>query len=99
MKLLNEEPGRTYQIIGSNVRYFRQLANLKGIKMTQEDLAEKANLSISVIGNLESSSKVQGVSIHSLISLSKALGVEAGELLKARNKKDTEVDIKKIVHS
>lgn len=80
------EPKRTYQIIGENIKYYRQLINLNGRKMTQEDLAEKANLSIGVIGSLESKNKIQGVSILSLINLSKALGVEPSDLLTKREK-------------
>lgn len=94
MKLLKEEPGRTYQIIGENVKYYRQLINLKGTKMTQEDLAEKANLSIGVIGSLESRNKVQGVSIHSLLNLSKALNVEPEDLLKLKSTENIDKDIK-----
>ena len=84
MKNENKEPERTYRIIGENVKYYRQLINLKGEKMTQEDLAEKANLSMGVIGSLESKNKVQGVSILSLINLSKALNVEPADLLNER---------------
>ncbi len=84
MKNVNNEPERTYRIIGENVKYYRQLINLKGEKMTQEDLAEKANLSMGVIGSLESKNKVQGVSILSLINLSKALNVEPADLLNER---------------
>ena len=84
MKNVNNEPERTYRIIGENVKYYRQLINLKGEKMTQEDLAEKANLSMVVIGSLESKNKVQGVSILSLINLSKALNVEPADLLNER---------------
>ena len=79
-----KEPYRTYQIIRENVRYYRNLINLNGTKMTQENLAEKANLSISVIGSLESKNKIQGISILSLINLSKALNVEPEDLLKKR---------------
>lgn len=84
MKNDYNEPERTYKIIGENVKYYRQLINLKGEKMTQEDLAEKANLSIGVIGSLESKNKIQGVSILSLINLSKALNVEPADLLNSR---------------
>lgn len=86
MKNNYNEPERTYKIIGENVKYYRQLINLKGEKMTQEDLAEKANLSIGVIGSLESKNKIQGVSILSLINLSKALNVEPADLLNSREK-------------
>ena len=91
MKNVNNEPERTYRIIGENVKYYRQLINLKGEKMTQEDLAEKANLSMGVIGSLESKNKVQGVSILSLINLSKALNVEPADLLNERKEEKERV--------
>lgn len=86
MNSVTTEPELTYQIIGENVKYFRKQINSKGTKMTQEDLAEKANLSIGVIGSLESENKIQGISIKSLINLSKALGVKPEDLLNKREK-------------
>ena len=43
-----------YRIIGKNIRYYRKLYSLNNNDLTQEKLAEIANVSTSLIGNLES---------------------------------------------
>ena len=48
-----------YSIIGKNVRYYRKLYSLTKKEMTQETLAEYANVSTSLIGNLESKKTIQ----------------------------------------
>ena len=48
-----------YTIIGKNIRYYRKLYSLNKKEMTQEALAELANVSTSLIGNLESKKTTQ----------------------------------------
>ena len=62
------------QIIGNNLRTYRQ-----EMKMTQEELAEKAGLSTPFLANLERGTK--GMSIFSLRELSSALGISTDCLL------------------
>ena len=60
--------------IGMNIRKYRQQ---KG--MRQEDLAEKAGLSVNYIGMIERGDKVPAM--ESFISITNALGVSADMLL------------------
>ena len=64
-----------YSIIGKNIRYYRKLYSLNVKDMTQERLAEIANVSTSLIGNLESKKTYQGISIYNLYKISKILDV------------------------
>lgn len=64
-----------YTIIGKNIRYYRKLYCLNKKEMTQEALAELANVSTSLIGNLESKKTTQGISIYNLYKISKILNV------------------------
>lgn len=62
------------QMIGNNLRNYRL-----SMKMTQEELSEKAGISTSFLANLERG--IKGMSIHSLRELCSALGVSADYLL------------------
>lgn len=70
-----KEEKELYTIIGKNIRYYRKLYSLNKKEMTQEALAELANVSTSLIGNLESKKTTQGVSIYNLYKISKILNV------------------------
>lgn len=59
-----------FNIIGKNVKYYRHLYSLNHYEMTQEHLAELANVSTSLIGNLESKKTSQGISLHNLYKIS-----------------------------
>lgn len=69
------EEKELFEIIGKNVKYYRQLYNLNNKKLTQEQLAEKINVSTALIGNLESNKIIQGISVITLYRLSKVLEV------------------------
>lgn len=64
-----------YTIIGKNIRYYRKLYSLNKKELTQEALAEIANVSTALIGNLESKKTYQGISIFNLYKISKILEV------------------------
>ena len=64
-----------YSTIGKNIRYYRKLYSLNKKELTQESLAEIANVSTSLIGNLESKKTYQGISIFNLYKISKILEV------------------------
>ena len=61
------------KIIGKNIRKYRLLYNKKFGKMTQENLAEAINSSVSLISNLESSKSNKGISITYLYKISVVL--------------------------
>ena len=69
------ESDELFSIIGSNIKYYRKLYNLKNGKMTQENLAELADVSTALIGNLESEKIHQGISVYTLWKISKVLEV------------------------
>ena len=56
--------------------------------MTQENLAEAVDVCTALIGNLESEKIEQGVSVITLVKLSKALGVSIDDLLSPTHPKD-----------
>lgn len=68
---LNED--KLYDMIGKNIKYYRNLYSISKQKMTQETLAEKINVSTALIGNLESSRIHQGISIFTLWKISQVL--------------------------
>ena len=72
-------------IIGKNVKKYRKLyTNMYG-KMTQEDLAEIINVSVSLISNLESSSVIKGISINNLYKISIVLRVPISKFFEDDN--------------
>ena len=76
----NLESDELFKIIGSNVKYYRKLYNLNKGKMTQEDLAELADVSTALIGNLESEKISQGISVLTLWKISKILEISVDDL-------------------
>lgn len=62
-------------IIGKNIKKYRQIYMQKYGKMTQEDLAEIINVSVSLISSLESTSVSKGISINNLYKISIVLNV------------------------
>lgn len=77
---MNDE--EIFDIIGKNVKYYRQLYNLNHEKLTQEQLAEKINVSTALIGNLESSKINQGISVTTLYRISQVLGIPIDNFFK-----------------
>ena len=76
--ILHEE----YDNFKQNIKYYRKKLNL-----TQEDLAEKADLSISYIKQIESNKEFKNVSFTVILKLSKALDVSVDKLfvIKVKN--------------
>ena len=77
----NVEAKELFDTLGKNVKYYRKLYNHKKGKMTQEMLAEAVDVCTALIGNLESENIEQGVSVITLVKLSKTLGVSIDDLL------------------
>ena len=73
-----------FDIIGTNVSYYRRLHSLEKEKMTQERLAEMIGVSTSVIGGLESHKVNQGISVPTLYRISVALEVPIDKLITKR---------------
>ena len=69
--LINEQ----YDTFRENIIYYR-----KKLKLTQEELAEKSDLSISYIKQIESNKEYKNVSLTVILKLSKALGVSVDKL-------------------
>lgn len=71
-----------YNTFKDNVKYYR-----KKMCLTQEELAEKADLSISYIKQIESTKEFKNVSLTVILKLSKALDVSVDKLFIIRVKK------------
>ena len=61
--------------IGKNVRKYRLLYNANIGSLTQNDLAKKIGVSVSLIGGLESTKVSHGISVFNLYKISEVLGV------------------------
>jgi len=72
-------------IIGKNIKKYRKQYNEKIGKLTQEDLAEAINVSVSLISSLESNKTVKGLSISNLYKISIVLGVPMSKFLEDSN--------------
>ena len=63
------------KILGATIRQYRSQAG-----MSQEKLAEKAELHPVYVGKVERGE--QWISLHALLRVAEALGVQAGDLLR-----------------
>lgn len=88
IKMKNVDAKKLFKTLGKNVKYYRKLYNLKKGKMTQENLAEAVDVCTALIGNLESEKIEQGVSVITLVKLSKALDVSIDDLLSPTHPKE-----------
>ena len=78
MKKETNEQERLNQMIGRNIKFYREIYNIKNTgkeKMTQALLAKKVGVSTPLIGSLESANSSQGISVYNLYKISKVLGV------------------------
>lgn len=73
------------QTIGNNLRDYRL-----AMKMTQDEVAEKAGLSTPFYANLERG--VKGMSIFTLVELSHTLGISVDFLLSSTNRRDGRIN-------
>ena len=78
--MVNMQSSELFKVIGKNIKYYRKLYNLEKGKMTQEKLAELTDVSIALIGNLESEKIEQGLSVFTLWKISKALEIPIEKL-------------------
>ncbi len=78
---------KLFQVIGKNIKYYRKLYDLEKGKMTQENLAELADVSVALIGNLESNKVNQGLSVFTLWKISQVLEVPIEKFFDGVDKK------------
>ena len=77
-----------YKIIGKNIKKYRKIYNKNGGIMTQERLAEEADVSVSLISSLESEKTNKGISIVNLYKISIILGVSIDKFLENEENDD-----------
>lgn len=70
-----------YATIVKNIKYYRQKANI-----TQEQLAEKAGVSVSYIKQIESGKEFKNMTFATLSNIAKSLNINIKDLL---SEKDT----------
>ena len=68
--------------IGKNIKKYRQLYNINNKKLTQKALANRIDVSTSLIGSMESNKTNQGISIYNLYKISKVLNTPIDNFLK-----------------
>lgn len=73
-----------YHVIGTNIKHYREQANL-----TQVQLAEQAKISISYLSKIEATGCDKSVSISVLKQIANVLGVEINEFFKEVSTYDT----------
>ena len=66
-----------YRVIGTNIKYYREQA-----KLTQIQLAEQAQISISYLSKIEAAGCNKSLSISVLNQIANVLSVEIGEFFK-----------------
>lgn len=71
---------KKYIELGYNIAYYR-----KHSKLTQEELAEKVNISRQHLGAIEAPNIVRPVSLDLLFNIADVLGIEAYKLLQFRD--------------
>lgn len=82
MKKANSRNSDTYEIIASNIKSYRKLAN-----MTQAELADKTNYSYEFIRRIEAPSSKKYFSINTIVQISKALDISVEKLFEGINEK------------
>lgn len=71
----NNEILKKYNVFSTNVKLYRNKLNL-----TQEQLAEKANCSISYIKQIESCKEYKNVTLSTILNICKALDISINDL-------------------
>ncbi len=70
-----------YHVIGANIKYYREQANL-----TQVQLAEQAKISVSYLSKIEATGCDKSLSISVLNQIANVLDIEINEFFKEENK-------------
>lgn len=75
-------------VIGKNIKFYRESYNLgktRKERISQEKLAELADLSPSMIGNMESDNGKQGIGTYNLYKISLILNVRIDKFFEPRD--------------
>ena len=75
-----------FKVIGKILNIIEVYIILKKVKMTQEKLAELADVSTALIANVESDKINQGISVFTLWKISKALEIPVENLFNGIDK-------------
>ena len=78
--ITNKDLLRQYLIFSNNVKYFRKQKNL-----TQEELVELADLSISYVKQIESCRDFKNLTLTTMLKISKALDTTITKLFYIEN--------------
>ena len=73
-----------YRVIGTNIKYYREQANL-----TQVQLAEQAQISVSYLSKIEAFGCNKSLSISVLNQIANVLNIEISEFFKEVNNHGT----------
>lgn len=76
---MTHDHSNRFKQLGLNITYYRKL---KG--WTQEQLAEKAEISRTHLSNIEAPNAPKSVSLETLFEIAEVLGVEPARLLEIR---------------
>lgn len=80
--LSNQDIAKQYTIFCNNIRYYRKKRSI-----TQEELAEKCDLSISYIKQIESGKEYKNVSLTVILKIAKSLNVNVEKLFRLEETK------------
>jgi transcriptional regulator with XRE-family HTH domain len=72
---MSHDESKQIEKIGYNIAHYRRLRHV-----SQEELAEKAGISVSTLGNIETSTRFPNPTILILIRIAKTLDVELCDL-------------------
>ena len=78
--MTNKDLLKQYLIFSNNVKKFRKEKNL-----TQEELAEISDLSISYVKQIESSKDYKNLTLTTMLKISKALNTTISNLFDSKN--------------
>lgn len=75
--ITNKDLNEQYSLFSQNIK-----ENRKRMKLTQEELAEKCDISVSYIKQIESGKDYKNISLTIMLKLSKALNTSIPNLFK-----------------
>lgn len=80
--ITNKDLNEQYSLFAENIK-----ANRRRLKLTQEELAERSDISVSYIKQIESGKDFKNLSLTVMLKLSKALDTDIQHLFLTEQKK------------
>lgn len=77
----NKDLNSQYSIFSDNIKFYRKKCGL-----TQEQLAELADISISYVKQIEANYEYKNISLTTILKISKALNVDVATLFNDKKK-------------